>query len=71
MIEKDVNLFVMLKKIMQSPTIITVARNDVSCEVTQLYNRQILAWSSYGTIYDNISDDRYHNLTDEEKQHMN
>ena len=44
--EKDVNKFVILEKIMRTP-IITVARDDVSREVTQLYNRPILDWSSY------------------------
>ena len=44
--EKDVNKFVILEKIMRTP-IITVTRDDVSHEVTQLYNRPILAWSSY------------------------
>lgn len=45
--EKDVNKFVILEKIMRTP-IITVARDDVSHEITQLYNRPILPWSSYG-----------------------
>jgi hypothetical protein len=45
--EKDVNKFVILEKIMRTP-IITVVRDDVSHEVTQLYNRPILPWSSYG-----------------------
>ena len=45
--EKDVNKFVILEKIMRTP-IITVTRDDVSHEVTQLYNRTILPWSSYG-----------------------
>lgn len=45
--EKDVNKFVILEKIMRTP-IITVTRDDVSHEVMQLYNRPILAWSSYG-----------------------
>lgn len=41
--EKDVNMFVILEKIMRTP-IITVTRDDVSHEVTQLYNRTILPW---------------------------
>ena len=45
--EKDVNKFVILEKIMRTP-IITVTRDDASHEVTQLYNRLILPWSSYG-----------------------
>ena len=44
--DKDVNKFVILEKIMRTP-IITVVRDDVSHEVTQLYNRPILPWSSY------------------------
>jgi len=45
--DKDVNKFVILEKIMRTP-IITVTRDDASHEVTQLYNRPILPWSSYG-----------------------
>lgn len=49
--DKDVNEFVIFEKIMRTP-VITVARDDVSHdishEITQLYNRPILAWSSNG-----------------------
>lgn len=45
--EKDVDKFVIFEKIMRTP-IITVVRDDVSHEVTELYNRPILPWSSYG-----------------------
>lgn len=44
--EKDVNEFVILEKIMRTP-IITVTRDSLSHEITQLYNRPILAWSNY------------------------
>lgn len=45
--DKDVNKFVIFEKIMRTP-VITVARDDVSHEITELYNRTILKWDSYG-----------------------
>ena len=45
--EKDVNKFVILMKIMRIP-VITVSNDVISHEITQLYNRPILNWSSYG-----------------------
>jgi len=45
--EKDVNKFVIFEKIMRTP-VISIARDDVSHEITQLYNRPILPWSIYG-----------------------
>lgn len=45
--DKDVNKFVILEKIMRTP-IITVVRDTSSHEITELYNRKILPWSSYG-----------------------
>lgn len=44
--EKDVDNFVMFMELMQSLN--TAICDSASHEVTQLYNRQILAWDSYG-----------------------
>lgn len=43
--EKDVNLFVLFMKFKLSPSVTERVR-DASRDITQLYNRPIIAWSN-------------------------